>query len=213
MVRRGLVRARVNGVEQLMDPTTVFVERPGTEQRFSHPPGADVYTEIVVSEPLTAALLGGDPAVPEGFVPVGPRPALAHRILLADARHRPDAFRLAERAVTFTGDVLAGLAPAHAASAAATGARRGGSARIRLANDAREALAADRGLGLGLAELARLLHCSPYHVSRVFRAVTGGTLSGYRGRLRTARALDRLEAGERDSPHSPRTSVSSTRHT
>ncbi|WP_344292896.1 helix-turn-helix transcriptional regulator, partial [Streptomyces synnematoformans] len=46
--------------------------------------------------------------------------------------------------------------------------------------------------------LAAELGCSPHHLSRVFRAATGATLSRYRNRLRAARALERLAGGERD---------------
>ncbi|MEU3722864.1 AraC family transcriptional regulator, partial [Streptomyces sp. NPDC031705] len=97
MVRRGLVRGRVRGREQLLDPATVYVERLGAEQQFAHPRGDDVYTEIVLSEPGVAALLGGDPEVPEGLVFTTPELALCHRLLLTRARAGADAFELAER--------------------------------------------------------------------------------------------------------------------
>ncbi|MGA4838218.1 helix-turn-helix transcriptional regulator [Streptomyces sp. G45] len=186
LVRTGVVRARVDGVEQVMDPTTVFVERPGGEQQFAHPHGGDRYTEIVVSAPALADLLGGDPTVPQGLVRATPEAALAHRRLLAAA----DPFERAERTALFTGAALAQLAPARVAH----GVPAAPAARRRLADAAREALAADARLSLG--DLARLLHCSPYHLSRVFHAVTGTTLARHRGQLRTAAALDRLLAGD-----------------
>ncbi|MFD5087941.1 hypothetical protein ACFWOG_35620 [Kitasatospora sp. NPDC058406] len=67
MVRRGLFRGRIDGVEQLLDPTTVYVERMGSEQQFAHPCGGDAYTELVLSEPQVAALLGGDPRCRRGW--------------------------------------------------------------------------------------------------------------------------------------------------
>jgi AraC-like DNA-binding protein len=68
-------------------------------------------------------------------------------------------------------------------------------ARRRLAVAAREALTADPG-ALGLGDLARLVGASPHHLSRVFQAETGVSLSRFRNRLRVRRALERLAAGE-----------------
>ncbi|WP_435613230.1 helix-turn-helix domain-containing protein [Streptomyces sp. bgisy159] len=192
LVRHGVVRARVEGVEQLMDPTTVFVERLGGEQQFAHPAGADTYTEIVVSEPAVADLLGGDPVIPQGLVFTTPALTLGHRALLAAARHAPDPFAVEERVLALTGRVFSALAPDRVAAGSPATDR----ARRRLADEAREALAADRTLSL--TRLSALLGCSPFHLSRVFRARTGTTLAGHRAHLRTTAALDRLLDGERD---------------
>ncbi|MEU3726998.1 AraC family transcriptional regulator, partial [Streptomyces sp. NPDC031705] len=78
----------------------------------------------------------------------------------------------------------------------ASGRPRTAQARRRLADDARAALGAD--VNQGLDALATAVGCSPHHLSRVFRTETGTSLSGYRDRLRLARALDRLAEGERD---------------
>ncbi|MGW4105841.1 hypothetical protein ACWEGV_22650, partial [Streptomyces sp. NPDC004976] len=83
LLRDGVLRARVDGVEQVLDTGSVYVERLGAEQQFAHPLGPDAYTGIVLSEPRVAELLGGDPAVPEGLVMVTPELALAHRVLLS----------------------------------------------------------------------------------------------------------------------------------
>ncbi|MEV5981917.1 AraC family transcriptional regulator [Streptomyces sp. NPDC052114] len=192
MVRRGLVRGRVQGVEQLLDPASVYVERLGSEQQFAHPCGDDVYTEIVLSEPQVAALLGGDPTVPEGLVFTTPELALSHRLLLSRARTGADAFEVAERTTAVAARILAQLAPARVAS----GLPRSVRARRRLVDDARAALGTDGAPGLG--SLARAVGCSPHHLSRVFRTETGTTLTRYRTGLRVTRALDRLAEGERD---------------
>ncbi|MFF2044167.1 helix-turn-helix domain-containing protein [Kitasatospora sp. NPDC058170] len=190
MVRRGLVRGRADGVEQVLDPASVYVERPGCEQQFAHPCGGDAYTEIVLSEPQLATLLGGDPVVPQGLVFTTPRLALEQRLLTARARGQADAFELAERTLALVGRVLAGLAPERAASGlpVRTAARR------RLVDGARAALATEPGLGL--AELGRAVGCSPHHLSRIFRATTGEGLARYRNRLRVTRVLERLTEGE-----------------
>ncbi|WP_037679317.1 AraC family transcriptional regulator [Streptomyces albus] len=193
LVRRGLVRGRVDGAERLLDPATVYVERPGAEQQFAHPSGGDVYTEIVLSEPCVAGLLGGDPAVPEGLAHVTTELALRHRLLLTRARSaRDDAFGLGERAVSLAAAVFAQIAPGRVMS----GRPATAAARQRIVDDARAALCADPGLRL--EALSRAVACSPHHLSRVFTAVTGVTLTRYRERLRLARALDRLSEGETD---------------
>ncbi|MER7172879.1 helix-turn-helix transcriptional regulator [Streptomyces mesophilus] len=192
MVRRGLVRGRIQGVEQVLDPAGVYVERPGSEQQFAHPCGEDVYTEIILSEPQLATILGGDPTVPDGLVYTTPQLTLAHRLLLARAHAGDDAFEVCERAVVLAADLLAQLAARRVVS----GRPRSAAARRRLADDARAALGADVTRGLNC--LARAVGCSPYHLSRVFREETGATLTHYRNRLRLAHALDRLSEGERD---------------
>ena len=63
---------------------------------------------------------------------------------------------------------------------------------------AREFLAHRFAQADSLAAIARAAHCSPYHLARIFRARTGTSLHGYRTQLRMLRALERLEAGERD---------------
>ena len=43
-----------------------------------------------------------------------------------------------------------------------------------------------------LAEIARQVYCSPFHLSRIFRAIVGSSIHQYQLRLRLALALDRL---------------------
>ena len=49
-----------------------------------------------------------------------------------------------------------------------------------------------------LEELARAVHCSPFHLARQFRALTGSSISRHLLGLRLAVALQRLAEGERD---------------
>ena len=51
------------------------------------------------------------------------------------------------------------------------------------------------GLTMGLNELARRLYCSPHHLSRVFRRVTGRTITFYRNELRVRAVLEDVTAG------------------
>jgi transcriptional regulator GlxA family with amidase domain len=47
-------------------------------------------------------------------------------------------------------------------------------------------------------DLARELSVSPHHLSRVFRSLTGETITAYRARLRVRAALERMRGGELD---------------
>lgn len=188
LVRSGLFRREVDGAETVLNATTGYVQRPGGEQRMAHPRGGDVCTSITLEPGRLEALIRGSPLTNTGadlLLHAGPPLDLAHRLLL----RRPTA----EAAYTLIGDVLAGLLP----RAVAAGFPGGGAARHRqIADDVREAL--DHDLRLTLGELAALAGLSPYHLSRVFSQATGQTLTRYKARLRAARAMDRLEAGERD---------------
>lgn len=60
----------------------------------------------------------------------------------------------------------------------------------------RELLAANPAVRWTLADIARAVHISPYHLARQFRATTGQTIWRYLTSLRLAAALDRLRGGE-----------------
>jgi AraC-like DNA-binding protein len=189
-VRRGcFVR---NG--DVLDPTAAYCMNPGDEERYDHPhDGGDDCTWLSLDAGLLASLWGGDPALPAAPAPTSPRVDLEHRLLLAAARRgRTDDHELVERAIALAAGVLERADPRRIA------AGRPGTARARraLAGGAREALAADPGRPL--PALARELAVSPHHLSRVFRAVTGETISRHRMRLRVRRVLERLAGGDED---------------
>jgi AraC-like DNA-binding protein len=51
---------------------------------------------------------------------------------------------------------------------------------------------------LSLAAIARAVHCSPFHLARLFREQSGVTIHQYRHRLRLREALRRILDGEND---------------
>jgi AraC-like DNA-binding protein len=191
-VRRGCFRRMVDGTEEVLDATTVYFERPGQEQRIAHPAeGGDACTGLRLSEDLVASLCGGEPGLPGRVVHTSPSVDLAARRVFASARRESDAFAPAEGAIVLLASVLAEEVPRRVrASRPATGR-----ARKRLVDDAREVIADDPTIGL--VELARRIGSSPHHLSRVFHAEVGRTLTSYRNRLRVRLALDRIAAGER----------------
>ena len=176
LVRSGLFRRRVDGVESVAEPTAGYLQRPGSIQQVAHPCGGDRST-VITPSPLILGTLAVD---------------MAHRVLVARARQGADRFELAERATALAGGLLLSLAADCAGAARpATGTR----AR-QLVDQARQLLAEHTNLGLD--DLARAAGVSAYHLSHTFRRVTGLTLSHYRIRLRLRRAMEQLAAGERD---------------
>ena len=189
-VRRGCFWRSAGGRESLLDSTIAYFSRPGDEQRFAHPrDGGDTCTAIHLSKDLLASIWGGEPGLPERPAFTTPRLDLEQRLLVSKARGADDD-EATERVVSLVADVLEQSEPERvAAGRPATAADR-----ARVVAAAREALAADPRLDL--LELARRVAVSPHHLSRQFRAVTGGTVTRHRNRLRVRLALDRLAEGE-----------------
>jgi AraC-like DNA-binding protein len=186
LVRRGVFRARVGGHRLVADPSVAYAGGPGDEQSIAHRPRCpDSCTAIVMSEPFAAELTGGSPLPPA--LPVTGELAVTHRLLTA----RADPYELVVR-------LVGGLLTHSSVREAPRGRRTATTAaHRRLAEAARELLALDPSAE-GLRSIAARLGCSPYHLSRVFHDQTGHTLTGHRNHLRALRALDAIEAGERD---------------
>jgi AraC-like DNA-binding protein len=164
---------------------------PGEEERFRHPhQRGDDCTVIVLDPALAASIWGGEPALPVGPRPIPPPLDLAHRLLLAGAGKGADPEALTERAISLTATALQQADPKRVRAGRPATARTRGA----LVAGARELLAADRNCSL--PELARSLATSPHHLSRIFRAVTGQTISRHRMRLRARAALERLARGD-----------------
>ncbi len=192
-VRRGFFVRRGEAGGRLLDPTAFYCMNPGEEHRYDHPgEGGDDCTTLFLDADLAASLWGGDPALPSASLPTLPSLDLGHRFLLAEARRGADVDELSERAISLVATALAQSDSARVASGRPAGVR----ARRRLTDAAREALSADPGRSL--PDLARELAVSPHHLSRVFHAVHGTTISRHRMRLRTRAALERLAGGERN---------------
>jgi AraC-like DNA-binding protein len=192
-VRRGCFVRSVDGVETLLDPTVAYCINPGQEQRYDHPHAhGDDCTALFLNPSLLASLWGGDPTLPAGPLPASPRIDLAHRLLLARSRGDADPHELIERAVALTAHTLERTDPPRVAQGRPATVR----ARRALADAVREVLVHDPDQSL--SDLARSFAVSPHHVSRVFRSLTGQTISRHRMRLRARSALERLANGDHD---------------
>ena len=189
--RHGAYRRRADGVEYIVDGNTGFVRRPGEE--WSSAVFTTAFEEVTVLE-VDPDRLGHLPDLTDaaGPVPVEPDVALAHRLLVRALRG--DELRVDEGVIEL----------AHRCVPSPAGRRPIGrrhstaAARRRLVADCVELLNTSFHEPVGLLELARRVGTSPYHLSRVFREVTGTTISQYRTHLRVHAVLDRLDKGDHD---------------
>jgi AraC-like DNA-binding protein len=193
LVRRGCFVREVHGIECVLDPTMGYFMNPGEEHRVDHPqPHGDDCTAMKFAPELVASMWGGDATLPWGPVTTSPQVDLEHRLLLAAARRGDDPHELEERAIALGAAALERRDPRRvAAGRPATAA-----ARRQLVDGVREVLAAEPSRSL--PELSQALAVSPHHLSRVFRSLTGNTISRHRMRLRARLALERLAGGERN---------------
>ena len=191
LVRRGRFRRKAHGICSDLDPTVAYLGMPDETERFAHPAGGDVCTSISLKTALWRVLAGDTAKVTTSVVYVDAHLDLAHRRFLAAARTRDVEYAVGEQLVALIGRIVKQVATGP--TPADTPAR--GSERALVAA-ARGAIGADHPAAAGLFPLAALLSVSPYRLSRAFTRELGVSLTRYRNRVRVARALDRLEAGE-----------------
>ena len=190
-VRRGCFQRQVDGHEVLVDPSVVYFERPGEEQRIRHPvEGGDACTVLTISAEVLRSIRALDMPLPAGSVRSSAPADLSHRRLLAGCLRDEDE-AAEEHVIRLASMILASAEYRESSARPLTDA-----ARRRLVDDARAVLSED--LTLGLVEVARRIATSPHHLSRVFGWCTGESFSRYRTRLRVSLALERLQAGERN---------------
>jgi AraC-like DNA-binding protein len=178
-VRHGAFLRRVNGVESFADNTSVLILRPGDELAVAHPLGCGDGVALIepadeLADPLRAGVFSVDDDID-----------MALRRLVTAARRGTDDLELAERICLLLErlpnaglDTPGGVTATHR----------------RLTADAAQLLATE-GYAVGLGGLADRLDCSPHHLSRTFRRVTGQTLTAYRNRARVREVLGDLQDG------------------
>ena len=183
--RSGAFLLRVNRQEIFVDSASAVLTRPGDELSVAHPLGCgEAFTAMELRPDLMARL----PATHR--LPVDDQLDLRHRLLVASCRWGADDLAVSEQVHAILDRLAA------AAGTPPDGPTRPATATVhrRLVAAAREALAAAR-FALGLEEIAALVNCSPHHLSRVFRAVTGETLTAYRNRMRIRAVLADVQDG------------------
>lgn len=191
LVRSGCFSYRTAGADLLADPTLCLLGGPHHQADIAHPvAGGDTGTAVFFSGELVASVAGGSVNLPP-FSYATPQVRIAHGRLVRAWTRRSDTGELEERAVAL---LAAALAPVDSrrVGAGSPGANR----RARLCDDARAAMVADPALS-SVIDVAQLVSCSPYHLSRVFREQTGLSFSEYRRGLRLAQAVEQILDGER----------------
>jgi len=189
-VRAGSFCRRVNGRERFMDAVSAYFDTPGGEQQIAHPgTGGDACTAIELIQDLAGVLAGEDPACisEPRLTPVDA--ALAVQLLTRQAS-RADRFEVTEAVIRLVSAAITGPGRLPSPPRATTQ-----TAWRRLADGTKQILSCDPEASLH--ELARRQSVSPHHLSRVFHACTGKTVSAYRNQLRVREALERLADGER----------------
>jgi len=206
-VRRGSFQRTHRGETRVADPNWVLFFNAEETHRYAHPvPGGDDCTILSLSPALALELVARHaPAAgaerPERPFRLGqglssPRAAALQWELLAALGRWPAAIALEDLVAELADE---GVRAAHAApdrpAARTPAARRG---HRDLAEAAKLALNRRLASPPSLGELSGDLGCSPFHLSRTFRAEVGLPLRRYLSGLRAHAAAQRLAAGEED---------------
>jgi len=208
-VRRGVFRRSRRRETLVADPNHVLFFNAAEPNRFSHPvPGGDDCTILAVEPPraleLVARYAPRDAERPEAPFRLdhalsSPRAARLHYEFLALVRRQAAAVAVEDVLVELADEALRAAYGTHvrrdeAESPSTVASRR----RRDLVEAAKLAINEHLESPLSLGELAQLLGCSPFHLSRTFHRTVGLSLRRYFGRLRTSIAADRLAGGVRD---------------
>ena len=203
LVRRGVFRRTHRRESLLADPNHVLFFNAAEPYRYGHPiPGGDACTILAIETHRALELVGrhapADAQRPEmpfrhGHGLSSPRALRLHWELLNRV-----ACGAARLALEDTLAELAGEAVACAYRSPDDHPRLSASAQRRRRDlvEAVKLMISERlHAPPGLAELAAVLGCSPYHVSRTFQGTTGESLRRYVRHLRARVAADRLSDG------------------
>ncbi|MBK8727458.1 MAG: helix-turn-helix transcriptional regulator [Holophagaceae bacterium] len=189
--RTGMHLRSIAGRRTVVDPCRYLVHQPGEEYLMASPSGRPQQSTILRLTGEGIEALGISPG--SGTYRIQPAIALLHAAFLAE----PDPLGAEE---------LAGALVEQALRQAAGVPRRSGTTPLppswrRLAADLEEVIALRYSERLTLEDLAGGCGVSPFHASRVFRAVTGTTIHQHlnQARLRAALLAMRAEAGKLSS--------------
>ncbi|MGC7102704.1 helix-turn-helix domain-containing protein [Amycolatopsis lurida] len=190
-VRHGGFRRQVRGVCADLDHSVGYLGMPGEQEHFAHPAGGDRCTSISLTPALWRTLAGEAPRLDRSSLYVDGRLDLAHRQLLAATRAADTDYAAAEGLVGLVATVVQQVVVTTTPDS-----DRASAADRALVAQARGVISDGHPAAAGLVPLAALLGVSPYRLSRAFTRELGVSLTRYRNRVRVARALDRLEAGD-----------------
>ena len=205
---RGVFVKHVGRARFIGHPAVVLFFTAGREYQVSHPVGEGDdcsslrFAPDVLHEALASAYAGGvNESAPFDTIGTAVAPSAAD---LLTARRLPMLKENGASALEIEETALALLR--HALRAGRNGAANSRQARRattqartqRWTEDVELQLAANPGRRWTLADLGREVGCSPYHLARQFRAVSGTSIHRALTAIRVAMAAERLLAGEND---------------
>lgn len=206
--RRGAYVRHVGKQRQLADPTHALFFTAGDTYRVSHPAGlGDDCTALTFDDAaLLDVLETVEHRVPQKDQPfrstqvmLSPRTVLlGHKLFALCSRGTEAALEIEEQSMILLGRILSD------ASREVTRQAAGGTVSKRqreLLEAIRFVILSNPGQRLTLTQLARTIGCSPFHLTRLCRRLTGAPLHQYLVRLRMAIALERIRGGA--TPLSP----------
>ncbi len=206
-VRRGLFALGGRGQALLADPTQILFFNRAQPYCYAHPvPGGDRCTILTLETgPALAAVARWEPRDadrPEtpfrrGHALSTARSARLHAELLAALRSGSTPFFIEDTLAELVDESLR-AAYRNTRRVESEGAGAGSRRRRDTVEAARLILNERYESPPRLGALASRLGCSPFHLSRIFRRLTGLSPRHYVNRLRTRLAADRLARGERD---------------
>lgn len=190
--RRGLFMMHHQGTPIVADPNTALVFGMDDTYQVSHPvDGGDQCTVLVFRPELIEDALGN---VKTRYRIITANTQLSLHVL-THMMTREVTDRLdAEEAAVLALNALAEDFRAHLSWSR----RRVSKYQQQRIEEVRSLLAGQPSEEWHLESIAKEVHCSPFHLARQFRAVTGESIARYLLRLRLALALDRLAQGETD---------------
>jgi AraC family transcriptional regulator len=190
--RRGVFVVERQGKQRVVDTNTALVFGAADEYRVSHPAaGGDDCTVAVLPPHLLEDAVGG---VDGRLGSLRSRDHLAVCLITRTLRNRRAAQLESEEAAMLLVEVLS---RAFAVRARADGRDLRPAQHLRV-EQVRALLASAPTVRWDLQTVARAVSCSPFHLARQFRAVTGETISRYLLRLSLSLAVERLADGERN---------------
>ncbi len=204
--RRGVFECRHGQTTWTADANIALSFNQNDAYRVSHPAdGGDDCSVFVFAPDVLGEVLAADRLLhaqsetrpfPGRYILIEPALQYCQRWLHHQLRQDP----LEALAAEETSLNLLSRTAAQMAGQPGTGLRPpAGAARAyqrRLAEEVRSLIATQPGEPLSLNDLARRVHCSPYHLARLFHAEVGTPIHNDRLRLRLALALERLAQGE-----------------
>ncbi len=190
--RRGYFQCETEGRLRPVDPNQALLFRRGDEFRMHHPAaGGDDCLALAVDEETWQRAMGARPAG-ERSTTLSPETQLAGLKLLSALTNG----RLSGLERDAASLQLFGLLARDAGAPADTARQQSREPARRTVARATTYLAGHVDRSPTLAEVSAAAHCSPYHLTTLFRRVTGLPLHRYHLRWRLMLALERIGRGE-----------------